>query len=72
MRVITLLSIVGLAQLKVENSFIDYFREKTEIFQGMTLFDEKLGGTLSFDVIVDLPDEPEESRICRWLWRQLR
>lgn len=57
--VITLLSIVGLAQLKVENSFIDYFREKTEIFQGMTLFDEKLGGTLSFDVIVDLPDEPE-------------
>ena len=58
--VITLLSIVGLAQLKVENSFIDYFREKTEIFQGMTLFDEKLGGTLSFDVIVDLPDEPED------------
>ena len=57
--VITLLSIAGLAQLKVENSFIDYFREKTEIFQGMTLFDEKLGGTLSFDVIVDLPDEPE-------------
>lgn len=54
--VITLLSIVGLAQLKVENSFIDYFREKTEIFQGMTLFDEKLGGTLSFDVIVDLGD----------------
>jgi len=54
--VITLLSIVGLAQLKVENSFIDYFREKTEIFQGMTLFDEKLGSTLSFDVIVDLPD----------------
>ena len=58
--VITLLSIVGLAQLKVENSFIDYFREKTEIFQGMTLFDEKLGGTLSFDVIVDLPDESED------------
>ena len=59
--IITLLSIVGLAQLKVENSFIDYFREKTEIFQGMTLFDEKLGGTLSFDVIVDLPDEPEDA-----------
>ena len=50
-------SIIGLTQIKVENSFIDYFREKTEIFQGMTLLDEKLGGTLSFDVIVDLPDE---------------
>lgn len=53
--VLLLLSIAGLAQLKVENSFIDYFREKTEIFQGMTLFDEKLGGTLSFDLVVDLP-----------------
>jgi predicted RND superfamily exporter protein len=56
--VITLLSIVGLAQLKVENSFIDYFREKTEIYQGMTLFDENLGGTLSFDVVIDLGAEP--------------
>ncbi len=48
-------SVLGLSRLRVENSFIDYFREDTEIFQGMSLFDEKLGGTLSFDVIVDLP-----------------
>jgi len=52
---VVLFSGIGLAQIRVENSFIDYFRESTEIFQGMTLFDEKLGGTLSFDVIVDLP-----------------
>ncbi len=50
-------SVVGLTRLRVENSFIDYFRESTEIFQGMTLFDDKLGGTLSFDVIIDLPEE---------------
>ena len=53
-------SVVGLTRLRVENSFIDYFRESTEIFQGMTLFDEKLGGTLSFDVIVDLLPTIEE------------
>jgi len=53
--IVTVLSVIGLARLQVENSFIDYFREKTEIFQGMTLFDEKLGGTLSFDLVVDLP-----------------
>ena len=53
-------SVVGLTRLRVENSFIDYFRESTEIFQGMTLFDEKLGGTLSFDVIVDLPTTEDE------------
>ena len=53
---ILLFSMIGLSQLRVENSFIDYFRESTEIYQGMSLFDEKLGGTLSFDVVVDLPD----------------
>jgi uncharacterized protein len=50
-----LFSVVGLMRLKVENSFIDYFSEDTEIYKGMTLFDEKLGGTLSLDVVVNLP-----------------
>ena len=54
---ILVLSVIGLTRLRVENSFIDYFRESTEIYQGMVLFDEKLGGTLSFDVVVDLPEE---------------
>lgn len=57
---VLLFSAIGLAQLRVENSFIDYFRESTEIFQGMTLFDDKLGGTLSFDVVVDLPQLEDE------------
>ena len=48
-------SVVGLTQLRVENSFIEYFSEDTEIHQGMKLFDEKLGGTLSLDVVVNLP-----------------
>lgn len=51
------LSIVGLMRLKVENSFIDYFGEDTEIYKGMSLFDEKLGGTLSMDVVVDLAED---------------
>ncbi len=53
---VAVFSVIGLTRLRVENSFIDYFREDTEIYQGMSLFDEKLGGTLSFDVIVDLPE----------------
>ena len=57
---ILILSILGLTRLRVENSFIDYFRESTEIYQGMSLLDEKLGGTLSFDVIVDLPLDADE------------
>ncbi|MDG2140198.1 MAG: MMPL family transporter [Gammaproteobacteria bacterium] len=57
---IIVLSVLGLTQLRVENSFIDYFREGTEIYQGMSLLDDKLGGTLSFDVIVDLPQEEDD------------
>jgi len=52
------ISAVGVSRLQVENSFIAYFAEDTEIYKGMKLFDDKLGGTLSFDVLVNLPDEP--------------
>ncbi|HUT30257.1 MAG TPA: MMPL family transporter [Sedimentisphaerales bacterium] len=45
--------IVGIAKLKVENSFIDYFKETTEIYQGMKVIDQKLGGTTPLDVIVE-------------------
>ena len=34
------------SQLKVENRFIDYFDENTEIYQGMEIIDAKLGGTI--------------------------
>ncbi len=44
---------IGVTRLKVENSFINYFREKTEIFQGMKLIDEKLGGTTPLEVIIN-------------------
>jgi predicted RND superfamily exporter protein len=50
--VILLFSISGVLQLKVENRFIDYFHESTEIFQGMLVIDQQLGGTLPLDVIL--------------------
>ena len=54
---ILIVGVTGLTRLRVENSFIDYFRESTEINQGMSLIDAQLGGTLSFDAIVRLPRE---------------
>jgi len=51
--VLMALSGVGITRLRVENRFIDYFREKTAIFQGMSLIDRKLGGTTPLDLIVD-------------------
>jgi len=48
-------SVLGASRLVVENSFIDYFRESTEIYQGMKVIDEKLGGTTPLDVLVSIP-----------------
>jgi predicted RND superfamily exporter protein len=48
-------SVFGASRLVVENSFIDYFRESTEIYQGMKVIDEKLGGTTPLDVLVSIP-----------------
>lgn len=46
-------SISGSAQLMVENSFISYFKKTTEIYQGMKMIDQQLGGTTPLDVILD-------------------
>ncbi|WP_036186951.1 efflux RND transporter permease subunit [Marinimicrobium agarilyticum] len=56
--VAALVSAYGSSLLKVENKFIDYFHEDTEIYQGMSLIDKKLGGTISLDIIVTA--DPQE------------
>ncbi|MDY6789825.1 MAG: MMPL family transporter [Thermodesulfobacteriota bacterium] len=48
------ISAMGIAKLVVENSFIDYFKHTTEIYQGMKVIDQKLGGTTPLDVIVEI------------------
>ena len=50
------LSIFGVSKLEVENSFINYFSKKTEIYKGMKLIDEQLGGTTPLEVILKFPD----------------
>ena len=48
------LSVLGIARLKVENSFIDYFDDQTEIYQGMVAIDQNMGGTTPLEVIIDM------------------
>ena len=50
------LSIFGVSKLEVENSFINYFSKKTEIYKGMKLIDEQLGGTTPLEVILKFPE----------------
>jgi len=51
-----IVSAVGISRLVVENAFINYFKEKTEIYQGMKVIDQQLGGTTPLDVVIDLDD----------------
>jgi predicted RND superfamily exporter protein len=52
-----LVALTGIPRLSVENRFIDYYKESTEIYQGMTLIDTRLGGTTPMDIIIDAPED---------------
>jgi len=59
--IVILLSIIGISRLEVENSFINYFSKKTEIYKGMKLIDEKLGGTTPLEVILKFPNKEKDN-----------
>ena len=59
--IVIILSIVGISKLEVENSFINYFDKDTEIYKGMKLIDEELGGTTPLEVILKFPKKEIES-----------
>ncbi len=67
---VIILSLFGISRLEVENSFINYFNKKTEIYKGMKLIDEKLGGTTPLEVILKFPKknniEIEENEFEDW------
>ena len=53
-------SLTGASKLIVENSFINYFKKDTEIYKGMKVIDESLGGTTPLDVVIKFKDEQIE------------
>ena len=53
--IVIILSLIGISRLEVENSFINYFSKKTEIYKGMKLIDKELGGTTPLEVILKFP-----------------
>ena len=49
--VVALISTFGLSKLSVENSFINYFKKDTEIYQGLNFIDKELGGTIPLEIV---------------------
>jgi predicted RND superfamily exporter protein len=55
--VLVLLCIIGISLLRVDNRFIDYFKTSTEIYQGLSVIDKRLGGTTPLDIIIEADRE---------------
>ncbi|MDB3959974.1 MMPL family transporter [Candidatus Pelagibacter sp.] len=60
--IVIVLSIFGISKLEVENSFINYFNKDTEIYKGMKLIDEELGGTTPLEIILKFPVKEEKKK----------
>ncbi len=65
------MSVYGISKLQVENSFINYFDESTEIYKGMKKIDDELGGTTTLDLILKFPTQKkskntEEDEFSEW------
>lgn len=50
-------SIWGMTRIRVETKFIDYFHQKSEIYQGLDYIDNRMGGTTPFEVLLS-SDKP--------------
>jgi uncharacterized protein len=49
-------SVAGLFLLDVENSFLNYFRESTQVREELTFIDRQFGGTTPLDIVYTIPD----------------
>ena len=49
--IVAFIAIFGVNKLSVENSFINYFKKNTEIYQGLNFIDKELGGTIPLEIV---------------------
>ncbi len=58
--IIIIFSLISIPKLSAENSFVNYFKDSSNIKKGLLLIDEKLGGTLPLDVIISFKDSDDD------------
>ena len=58
-----IISAWGISRLQVENHFIDYFHSDSEIYKGLSLIDNKLGGTIPLDIIINAPAKVDDGSL---------
>lgn len=62
MLIVFVVAALGIGRLSMDNRFVEYFRDHTEIHKGLEFIDKNLGGTMPMDIILQFPpyEEPEE------------
>ena len=60
---VLIFGLYGISKLRVENSFISYFKDTTEIHKGMQVIDTKLGGTVPVDILIKF-NKPKFDKIA--------
>lgn len=62
MLIVFVVATLGIGRLSMDNRFVEYFRDHTEIHKGLEFIDKNLGGTMPMDIILQFPpyQEPEE------------
>ena len=72
--VLALTGLAGIQRLEVENSFVSYFDDSTDIYRGLALIDKQLGGTTPVDILLKFPPEDivetEDDDFSRFIWRR--
>lgn len=58
-----IIGVYGMSKLEVENSFIGYFKQSTEIYKGMEIIDKKLGGTVPLDVVISFEKIEQKNEV---------
>lgn len=62
--IVTIVAVLGLFRLSVENSFLNYFSEDTKVHQELTFIDQQFGGSTPFDIIIDIPAELQKTDLA--------
>ncbi|MCA5589041.1 efflux RND transporter permease subunit [Campylobacter upsaliensis] len=52
-----ILAFIEIPKLKVENSFVNYFKDGSAIKEGLLVIDKDLGGTLPLDIIIRFKEQ---------------
>ncbi|WP_233520570.1 efflux RND transporter permease subunit [Flocculibacter collagenilyticus] len=61
--VVVVVSALGTLKLSVENSFLNYFKDTTQVRQELDFIDKQFGGSTPLDIVYTIPNPAEEKNL---------